>query len=142
MKKALLFTAVLVLALSSAMAAGGRIGATVGPAFDIYSQKATIEGESASVRSDMMTDFGMDIAIEGAYYFDQNTTLGVGASLGTGIYFGNTTREGQSFDNLTAGTEITASVTFQYRLPLTEALDLRFGAGLGYAHTFLDVEKK
>ena len=35
-----------------------------------------------------------------------------------------------------AGTRIAPAVTFQYRLGLTDALDLRMGAGLQYVYTF------
>ena len=41
-----------------------------------------------------------------------------------------------SVKNPSAGIKLAPAITFQYRLALTENLDLRLGAGLQYIHTF------
>ena len=41
-----------------------------------------------------------------------------------------------SIKNPSAGIKLAPAITFQYRLALTENIDLRLGAGLQYIHTF------
>ena len=84
-----------------------------------------------------VTDFNWDVNVEGAYYFNEAETIGIGAKLGLGVNFGTTFDNDMpvKMDNPVAGTKIAPAVTFQYRLGLTDALDLRMGAGLQYIYT-------
>lgn len=84
-----------------------------------------------------VTDFNWDVNVEGAYYFNEAETMGIGAKLGFGFNFGTTFDNDLpvKMDNPAAGTRIAPAVTFQYRLGLTDALDLRMGAGLQYVYT-------
>lgn len=129
MKKIALALIALVAVLSPLAAGESWIGVTTGPSFNIEKQKG----------SDQFTNYGMDVNIEGAYYFNEAETLGIGAKLGFGFHFDSTmdiTSPFGKFDNPTAGFAIAPAVTFQYRLGLTDNLDLRLGAGAQYVHVF------
>lgn len=132
MKKIALALIALVAVLSPLAAGESWIGVTTGPSFNIEKQKG----------SDQFTNYGMDVNIEGAYYFNEAETLGIGAKLGFGFHF-DSTMDIQpllplpnEFDNPSAGFAIAPAVTFQYRLGLTDNLDLRLGAGAQYVHVF------
>lgn len=116
----------LVLVELSPLAAGESwIGASVGPSFDML----TNEG-STIVNTDL------DINFEGAWYFNEAETLGIGAKLGFGITM-NTSVDGNDVDHYPfAGASISPAITFQYRLGLTDDLSVRLGAGLQYNHVF------
>lgn len=129
MKKIALALIALVAVLSPLAAGESWIGVTTGPSFNIEKQKG----------SDQFTNYGMDVNIEGTYYFNEAETLGIGAKLGFGFHFDSTmdiTSPFGKFDNPTAGFAIAPAVTFQYRLGLTDNLDLRLGAGAQYVHVF------
>lgn len=136
MKKIALALVALLIAMSPLAAGESWIGITTGPAFEITAADEFNNG-------DMITDFNWDLNIEGAYYFDEAETLGIGGKLGFGFNYATTYRitipaPGNStyfFDNPIAGTKIAPAVTFQYRLGISDALDLRFGAGFQYVYT-------
>ena len=155
MKKIALALIALVAVLSPLAAGESWIGVTTGPSFDIQKQ-----GDA-----DAFTDFGWDVNVEGTYYFNEAETIGLGVKLGVGFNYDSTysvdihqmagalfadalsgATEEQiagimaqipaSVKNPSAGIKLAPTITFQYRLALTENLDLRLGAGLQYIHTF------
>lgn len=155
MKKIALALIALVAVLSPLAAGESWIGVTTGPSFDIQKQ-----GDA-----DAFTDFGWDVNVEGTYYFNEAETIGLGVKLGVGFNYDSTysvdihqmagalfadalsgATEEQiagimaqipaSVKNPSAGIKLAPAITFQYRLALTENLDLRLGAGLQYIHTF------
>lgn len=129
MKKIALALIALIAVLSPLAAGESWIGVTTGPAFNIEKEKG----------ADQFTNYGMDVNIEGAYYFNEAETLGIGAKLGFGFHFDssfNYPLGTTEIDNPAAGFAIAPAVTFQYRLGLTGNLDLRLGAGAQYVHIF------
>ena len=147
MKKIILALAVLAAVVCPVFAGESWIGVTTGPAFEISNSD---DYKAMTLGSSTVTDFNWDVNIEGAYYFNEAETIGVGAKLGLGFNFATTaddkypeqlqTDENQGMvtdygKNPMAGMKIAPAVTFQYRLGLTDALDLRMGAGLQYVYT-------
>ena len=156
MKKIAFALVALLVALSPLAAGESWVGVTTGPSFDIQKN-----GEEP-----VFTDFGWDANIEGAYYFDQAETLGIGVKLGFGFNYDSTYEMDlatsmapaiigmipdtylekvlpmvEALDipvvqNPSAGIKIAPAVTFQYRLALANNLSVRFGAGIQYIHTF------
>ena len=63
------------------------VGVTTGPAFEI---QVTDDLTDVGATDTTVTDFNWDINLEGAYYFDEAETIGIGARLGVGIYYGST----------------------------------------------------
>ncbi len=80
MKKTAIVLITLIVALCPLAAAESWIGITTGPSFDIQKN-----GDEP-----VFTDFGWDVNVEGAYYFDQAETLGLGLKLGAGFNYGST----------------------------------------------------
>lgn len=80
MKKTAIALITLIVALCPLAAAESWIGITTGPSFDIQKN-----GDEP-----VFTDFGWDVNVEGAYYFDQAQTLGLGLKLGAGFNYGST----------------------------------------------------
>ena len=137
MKKIILALAVLAAVVCPVFAGESWIGVTTGPAFEISNSD---DYKAMTLGSSTVTDFNWDVNVEGAYYFNEAETIGVGAKLGLGFNFATTAddkypEELQTDENQMAGTKIAPAVTFQYRLGLTDALDLRMGAGLQYIYT-------
>ena len=141
MKKILFSLTLLAVLICPGFASESWIGITTGPAFELSNSddlKAFTDGKS------FVTDYSWDVNVEGACYFNEAETMGIGVRLGIGVNYGSSedfsyTLMGFSvpFDeNPIAGTRIASAVTFQYRLGLTDALDLRLGAGLQYTHVF------
>lgn len=139
MKKIILALAVLAAVVCPVFAGESWIGVTTGPAFEISNSddlKALNNGNS------FVTDFNWDVNVEGAYYFNEAETMGIGAKLGMGFNYATSADKDSLKDetmggdkNPMAGMKIAPAVTFQYRLGLTDALDLRMGAGLQYVYT-------
>ena len=147
MKKIILALAVLAAVVCPVFAGESWIGVTTGPAFELSNSddlKALNNGNS------FVTDFNWDVNVEGAYYFNEAETMGIGAKLGLGFNYGTSmdkdylktyftaATEGllTNYDkNPMAGLKIAPAVTFQYRLALSEALDFRMGAGVQYVYT-------
>ena len=139
MKKIILALAVLAAVVCPVFAGESWIGVTTGPAFEMSNAdelKMFNDGNS------FVTDFNWDVNVEGAYYFNEAETMGIGAKLGMGFNYATSadkdslkvaTRGGDK--NPMAGMKIAPAVTFQYRLGLTDDLDLRMGAGLQYVYT-------
>ena len=135
----ILALAVLAAVVCPVFAGESWIGVTTGPAFEMSNAddiKLLNNGNS------FVTDFNWDVNVEGAYYFNEAETMGIGAKLGMGFNYATSadkdslkvaTRGGDK--NPMAGMKIAPAVTFQYRLGLTDALDLRMGAGLQYVYT-------
>lgn len=133
MKKIILALAVLAAVVCPVFAGESWIGVTTGPAFEMSNS----DDYKDQIGESFVTDFNWDVNVEGAYYFNEAETMGIGAKLGFGFNFGTTFDNDLpvKMDNPAAGTRIAPAVTFQYRLGLTDALDLRMGAGLQYVYT-------
>ncbi len=133
MKKVILALAVLAAVVCPVFAGESWIGVTTGPAFEMSNS----DDYKDQIGESFVTDFNWDVNVEGAYYFNEAETMGIGAKLGFGFNFGTTFDNDLpvKMDNPAAGTRIAPAVTFQYRLGLTDALDLRMGAGLQYVYT-------
>lgn len=135
MKKIALALIALVAVLSPLAAGESWIGVTTGPAFEINNSDdyKKLPGFDSSV-----TDYDWDVNVEGAYYFNEAQTIGIGAKLGFGFNYGTSVDENvlkmYEDKNPIAGFRIAPAVTFQYRLGLTDSLDLRMGAGLQYTY--------
>lgn len=135
MKKIALALIALVAVLSPLAAGESWIGVTTGPAFEINNSDdyKDLPGFDSSV-----TDYDWDVNVEGAYYFNEAQTIGIGAKLGFGFNYGTSVDENvlklYEDKNPIAGFRIAPAVTFQYRLGLTDSLDLRMGAGLQYTY--------
>ena len=139
MKKIILALAVLAAVVCPVFAGESWIGVTTGPAFEMSNAdelKMFNDGNS------FVTDFNWDVNVEGAYYFNEAETMGIGAKLGMGFNYATSADKDSLKDatmggdkNPMAGMKIAPAVTFQYRLGLTDALDLRMGAGLQYVYT-------
>lgn len=141
MKKIILALAVLAAVVCPVFAGESWIGVTTGPAFELSNSddlKALNNGNS------FVTDFNWDVNVEGAYYFNEAETMGIGAKLGMGFNYATSADKNslktldptyKNDKNPMAGMKIAPAVTFQYRLGLTDALDLRMGAGLQYVYT-------
>lgn len=128
MKKIILALAVLAAVVCPVFAGESWIGVTTGPAFEISK-----EGDA-----DAYTDFNWDVNVEGAYYFNEAETIGIGAKLGLGFNYATSLDIPANMENPASGTRLAPAITFQYRLGLTDALDLRMGAGLQYVHVFMN----
>ena len=138
MKKIILALAVLAAVVCPVFAGESWIGVTTGPAFEMSNAdelKMFNDGNS------FVTDFNWDVNVEGAYYFNETETIGIGAKLGMGFNYGTTADKDYlklvtgNEKNPMAGMKIAPAVTFQYRLGLTNALDLRMGVGAQYIYT-------
>lgn len=87
MKKIAFALVALLVALSPLAAGESWVGVTTGPAFEI---QVTDDLTDVGATDTTVTDFNWDINLEGAYYFDEAETIGIGARLGVGIYYGST----------------------------------------------------
>lgn len=135
MKKIALALIVLVAVLSPLAAGESWIGVTTGPAFEINNAD---DYKNIGFPSSSVTDYDWDVNVEGAYYFNEAQTIGIGAKLGFGFNYGTSVDKNvlkmYEDKNPIAGFRIAPAVTFQYRLGLTDSLDLRMGAGLQYTY--------
>lgn len=135
MKKIALALIALVAVLSPLAAGESWIGVTTGPAFEINNSD---DYKKIGFPSSSVTDYDWDVNVEGAYYFNEAQTIGIGAKLGFGFNYGTSVDENvlkiYEDKNPIAGFRIAPAVTFQYRLGLTDSLDLRMGAGLQYTY--------
>ena len=131
MKKIILALAVLAAVVCPVFAGESWIGVTTGPAFEISnSDKYKEDFETSSV-----TNFNWDVNVEGAYYFNEAETIGIGAKFGMGFNYATSLDLPADMENPLNKFTIAPAVTFQYRLALTDALDLRMGAGIQYVYT-------
>lgn len=132
MKKIILALAVLAAVVCPVFAGESWIGVTTGPAFEMSNAddiKLLNNGNSFA------TNYNWDVNIEGAYYFNEAETIGIGAKFGMGFNYATSLDLSANMENPLNKFTITPAVTFQYRLGLTDALDLRMGAGLQYVYT-------
>lgn len=107
------------------------VGLTTGPAFETLS-----DGDYAVGTTNWV------IGVEGAYYFNEAETVGIGGKLGFGLtletsamYQGRPVSDSSMYSSQFL---IAPALTFQYRLGITDHMDLRLGAGLQYVHIFGD----
>lgn len=75
MKKIAFALVALLVALSPLAADESWIGVTTGPAFEI---QVTDDLTDVGATDTTVTDFNWDINLEGAYYFDEAETIGIG----------------------------------------------------------------
>lgn len=109
--------------------AGGFAGINAGPSFDIY----TVKPEGTSERSDTYVDSGIAFDLYSTFFFGEKENIGLGIKLGADTNI-STSYDGHEVSNDFAETAFTPAVTFQYRIGLTDFIDLLLGAGLGYAY--------
>ena len=161
MKKFALALIALVAVLSPLAAGESWIGVTTGPSFDIQKQgdadaftdfgwDVNVEGTYYFNEAETI---GLGVKLGVGFNYDSTYSINT-RSLAysvfeekfTGLIQNGTITEDQvsailaqipaSVKNPSAGIKLAPAITFQYRLALTENLDLRLGAGLQYIHTF------
>ena len=161
MKKIALALIALVAVLSPLAAGESWIGVTTGPSFDIQKQgdadaftdfgwDVNVEGTYYFNEAETI---GLGVKLGVGFNYDSTYSINT-RSLAysvfeekfTGLIQNGTITQDQvsailaqipaSVKNPSAGIKLAPAITFQYRLALTENLDLRLGAGLQYIHTF------
>lgn len=161
MKKIALALIALVAVLSPLAAGESWIGVTTGPSFDIQKQgdadaftdfgwDVNVEGTYYFNEAETI---GLGVKLGVGFNYDSTYSINT-RSLAysvfeekfTGLIQNGTITKDQvsailaqipaSVKNPSAGIKLAPAITFQYRLVLTENLDLRLGAGLQYIHTF------
>ena len=161
MKKIALALIALVAVLSPLAAGESWIGVTTGPSFDIQKQgdadaftdfgwDVNVEGTYYFNEAETI---GLGVKLGVGFNYDSTYSINT-RSLAysvfeekfTGLIHNGTITQNQvsailaqipaSVKNPSAGIKLAPAITFQYRLALTENLDLRLGAGLQYIHTF------
>lgn len=159
MKKIALALIALVAVLSPLAAGESWIGVTTGPSFDIQKQgdadaftdfgwDVNVEGTYYFNEAETIglgVKLGVGFNYDSTYSVDiHEMALGLLASNVPEDQIGNILANQDailaqipaSAKNPSAGIKLAPAITFQYRLALTENLDLRLGAGLQYIHTF------
>ncbi len=159
MKKFALALIALVAVLSPLAAGESWIGVTTGPSFDIQKQgdadaftdfgwDVNVEGTYYFNEAETIglgVKLGVGFNYDSTYSVDiHEMALGLLASYVPADQIGNILANQDailaqipaSVKNPSAGIKLAPAITFQYRLALTENLDLRLGAGLQYIHTF------
>lgn len=158
MKKFALALIALVAVLSPLAAGESWIGVTTGPSFDIQKQgdadaftdfgwDVNVEGTYYFNEAETIglgLKLGVGFNYDSTYSVSLAETLvssGVSAGLIPPNQAAGALTQLNSFGlpsikNPSAGVKLAPAITFQYRLALTENLDLRLGAGLQYIHTF------
>lgn len=131
MKKIFIALVVLMAAVCPLFAGESWVGLATGPAFETLSDDDYAVGTTNWV-----------IGVEGAYYFNEAETIGIGGKLGFGLtletsamYQGRPVSGSSMYSSQFL---IAPALTFQYRLGITDHMDLRLGAGLQYVHIFGD----
>lgn len=161
MKKFALALIALVAVLSPLAAGESWIGVTTGPSFDIQKQgdadaftdfgwDVNVEGTYYFNEAETI---GLGVKLGVGFNYDSTYSVNT-RSLAysmfeekfAGLIQNGTITEAQvsailaqipaSVKNPSAGIKLAPAITFQYRLALTDNLDLRLGAGLQYIHTF------
>ena len=124
MKRIFIALVALMAAVCPLFAGESWVGLTTGPAFETLS-----DGDYAVGTTNWV------IGVEGAYYFNEAETVGIGGKLGFGLtletsamYQGRPVSGSSMYSSQFL---IAPALTFQYRL-----MDLRLGAGLQYVHIF------
>lgn len=159
MKKIALALIALVAVLSPLAAGESWIGVTTGPSFDIQKQgdadaftdfgwDVNVEGTYYFNEAETI---GLGVKLGVGFNYDStysvslaDTIISAAAAAGA---ITDPTQASQmiglikganlpSIKNPSAGIKFAPAITFQYRLALTDNLDLRLGAGLQYIHTF------
>lgn len=161
MKKFALALIALVAVLSPLAAGESWIGVTTGPSFDIQKQgdadaftdfgwDVNVEGTYYFNEAETI---GLGVKLGVGFNYDSTYSINTQAlaysrfeEKFTGLVQAGTITQDQvsailaqipaSVKNPSAGIKLAPAITFQYRLALTENLDLRLGAGLQYIHTF------
>ena len=129
MKKIFIALVALMAAVCPLFAGESWVGLATGPAFETLSDDDYAVGTTNWV-----------IGVEGAYYFNEAETIGIGGKLGFGLtletsamYQGRPVSGSSMYSSQFL---IAPALTFQYRLGITDHMDLRLGAGLQYVHIF------
>ena len=129
MKRIFIALVALMAAVCPLFAGESWVGLTTGPAFETLS-----DGDYAVGTTNWV------IGVEGAYYFNEAETVGIGGKLGFGLtletsamYQGRPVSGSSMYSSQFL---IAPALTFQYRLGITDHMDLRLGAGLQYVHIF------
>lgn len=129
MKKIFIALVALMAAVCPLFAGESWVGLATGPAFETLS-----DGDYAVGTTNWV------IGVEGAYYFNEAETIGIGGKLGFGLtletsamYQGRPVSGSSMYSSQFL---IAPALTFQYRLGITDHMDLRLGAGLQYVHIF------
>lgn len=131
MKRIFIALVTLMAAVCPLFAGESWVGLATGPAFETLS-----DGDYAVGTTNWV------IGVEGAYYFNEAETIGIGGKLGFGLtletsamYQGRPVSGSSMYSSQFL---IAPALTFQYRLGITDHMDLRLGAGLQYVHIFGD----
>lgn len=131
MKRIFIALVALIAVVCPLFAGESWVGLTTGPAFETLSDDDYAVGTTNWV-----------IGVEGAYYFNEAETVGIGGKLGFGLtletsamYQGRPVSDSSMYSSQFL---IAPALTFQYRLGITDHMDLRLGAGLQYVHIFGD----
>ena len=129
MKRIFIALVTLMAAVCPLFAGESWVGPATGPAFETLS-----DGDYAVGTTNWV------IGVEGAYYFNEAETIGIGGKLGFGLtletsamYQGRPVSGSSMYSSQFL---IAPALTFQYRLGITDHMDLRLGAGLQYVHIF------
>lgn len=129
MKRIFIALVTLMAAVCPLFAGESWVGLATGPAFETLS-----DGDYAVGTTNWV------IGVEGAYYFNEAETIGIGGKLGFGLtletsamYQGRPVSGSSMYSSQFL---IAPAMTFQYRLGITDHMDLRLGAGLQYVHIF------
>lgn len=129
MKRIFIALVTLMAAVCPLFAGESWVGLATGPAFETLS-----DGDYAVGTTNWV------IGVEGAYYFNEAETIGIGGKLGFGLtletsamYQGRPVSGSSMYSSQFL---IAPALTFQYRLGITDHMDLRLGAGLQYVHIF------
>ena len=158
MKKIALALIALVAVLSPLAAGESWIGVTTGPSFDIQKQgdadaftdfgwDVNVEGTYYFNEAETV---GLGVKLGVGFNYDSTYSVSLAETLVSSGVSAGLIPPNQAADTLThlnsfglpsiknpsAGIKLAPAITFQYRLALTENLDLRLGAGLQYIHTF------
>lgn len=159
MKKFALALIALVAVLSPLAAGESWIGVTTGPSFDIQKQgdadaftdfgwDVNVEGTYYFNEAETI---GLGVKLGVGFNYDSTYSVSladtiISAATAAGAITDPTQASQMiglikganlpSIKNPSAGIKLAPAITFQYRLALTDNLDLRLGAGLQYIHTF------
>lgn len=159
MKKIALALIALVAVLSPLAAGESWIGVTTGPSFDIQKQgdadaftdfgwDVNVEGTYYFNEAETI---GLGVKLGVGFNYDSTYSVSLADTIISATAAAGASSDSSqashivslinganlpSIKNPSAGIKLAPAITFQYRLALTENLDLRLGAGLQYIHTF------
>jgi hypothetical protein len=103
------------------------VGIEAGPSINWASTKISIMGIGSTVET---TTQNINGSISGVNYFGAQDNLGVGYALGFQNALSSQDEDGNEIDVEDTPTALVYSVTFQYKKPLLQSMQLEFGIGL------------